>query len=69
MSTPIYVDSGVIVVVLLALFAVFTYVWRRYLCKLGPKFQTLIDVIAIVFSALVILAFPSGLLFRLLAWQ
>lgn len=64
MSTPMYIDSGVIAVVLLVLLAGFSFVWNRYLSKLGPIYQTLMDIMAIVLSLLVITGIVGWWLLR-----
>jgi hypothetical protein len=69
LSTPMYIDGSLITVVLMVSLAGFSFVWGRYLRKLGPRYQTMIDIIAIVLSVLVVSGFASGLLFRLLAWH
>lgn len=53
----VMVDLGLLSILVVAVIAVFSFVWGRYLSKLDSRYQTLMDVIAIVLSGLVILSF------------
>lgn len=56
----VMVDLGLLSILVVAVIAVFSFVWGRYLSKLDSRYQTLMDVIAIVLSGLVILSFAMG---------
>ena len=53
----VMVDLGLLSILVVAVIAVFSFVWGRYLSKLDSRYQTLMDVVAIVLSGLVIFSF------------
>ncbi len=53
-------DGGPLTFLILFVLMVFSFVWGRHLSKLDSRYQTLMDVFAIVLSGLVILSFAMG---------
>ena len=68
MSDFVAIDVGFLSIFVLVVLAVFSFVWGRYLSRLDSKYQTLIDVIAVILSGLVILSVAMGWLFRAFSW-
>lgn len=68
MSDFVAIDVGFLSIFVLVVLAVFSFVWGRYLSRLDSKYQTLIDVIAVILSGLVILSVVTGWLFRAFSW-
>ena len=58
------VDLSLPSIVLVAVIVGFSFVWGRYLSKLDSRYQTLMDIIAIILSGLVILSFATGWIVR-----
>lgn len=67
MTTPVFIDLGNLSIAIICLILTFTIVWKRYLSRLESRYQQLMDVIAITFSAPVVYLMLNGLLFRWLA--
>jgi len=68
LSDFVAIDVGFLSIFVLVVLAVFSFVWGRYLSRLDSKYQTLIDVIAVILSGLVILSVVTGWLFRAFSW-
>jgi hypothetical protein len=62
------IDVGSFAIVIFVILTVSHFVWRKYLSKLDSRYQTIIDIIAIIFSGLVILSMANLWLFQPLSW-
>ena len=59
-------DATAFSILMLCVIIVFPFAWGRYLSKLDSRYQTLMDIIAIILSGLVILSFATGWIVRAL---
>jgi hypothetical protein len=68
LSDFVAIDVGSFSILVLVVLAIFSFVWGRYLSKLGSRCQTMIDIIAVILSGVVILSLATGWLFRAFSW-
>jgi F0F1-type ATP synthase membrane subunit b/b' len=59
-SDTIFIDVGAIAIFVLLALVVSWFIWGRWLSKLDERYQTLMDVVAIILSGLVIFSFAMG---------
>jgi hypothetical protein len=69
LSDFVAIDVGSFSILVLVVLAIFSFVWGRYLSKLGSRCQTMIDIIAVILSGVVILSLATGWLFRAFSWM
>ena len=68
MSDFVIIDTSFVAIVIFVILTVSHFVWRKYLSKLEPRYQTIIDIIAIIISGLVIISMVNLWLFQSLSW-
>ena len=67
MSDFTIIDMSSVAIVIFVILTVSHFVWRKYLSKLDSRYQTIIDIIAILLSGLVILSMANLWLFQALS--
>ncbi len=60
MSDTIFIDVSDISIFVLLAFVFSWFIWWRWFSKLDARYQTLMDVVAIILSGLVIFSFAMG---------